>query len=120
MPLFTPPQTTPTVIVTQRFDRSNGRFLRRAAEQYLGDHDRKTDDGDADQIYQDKRTTTVFAGDVGKLPDVPQTDRRTGRRKNETELRSPVTSVRQISSPYRNGLTTTKEEKVWPGLRSSV
>ena len=60
-----------------------------AANQHLGHHDRHSDRGDAQQVDQNKGATAVFAGDVGKFPDIAKAYRRAGRGEYKRETGGP-------------------------------
>ena len=53
-------------------------------------HDRNTDDGDTGQVHQHKGPATIFPGNIGKLPDIAQTHRRTGRRQHKGQAAGPA------------------------------
>ena len=60
-----------------------------AAQHHFRRHDRHTHHRDTQQVQQDKCPAPVFAGDVRETPDVPQPDRRTGRRQNKNPTAGP-------------------------------
>ena len=84
-----PPQPLP-VRTGVFLDGKNAHGIDRAAaatpaDQYLGHHDRYADHRDTGQVDQHEGATTVFAGDIGELPDITQTDGRTGCRQYECQ-----------------------------------
>ena len=80
----------------ERLNGTDRRFLRRAAQKDLGHHDGKTDASDTSEVNQNEGSTSVLTRDVRKFPDVSKTHRRAGSRKNETQLRAPMPSIRHL------------------------
>ena len=68
-----------TRLAGQSKHRINGALTATPPDQHLSHHDRNPDAGDAEQIDQHKGAATVFTGDVGELPDIPQPHGRAGR-----------------------------------------
>jgi hypothetical protein len=62
------------------------------ADHDLGHHDRDAHQSNADKIDDDEQPAAVFARDVGELPDVAQTDGRTGRGEDEAQSAAPLRS----------------------------
>ena len=60
-----------------------------AAERQFGDHDGRADQGDADQVDDEKGAAAVLPGDVGEPPDVAQTDGGADGRQHEAPSRGP-------------------------------
>jgi len=74
---------------TQRLECPNRIALCVAAKRDFAQHDWYADDGDADEIYEDKRAPAILPGNVGELPDIPQADSRSRCRKNEPHVAAP-------------------------------
>jgi len=62
------------------------------ADKHFRHHDGDTDHCDTQQINQHEGATTVFAGNVGELPDITETDGRTGCRQNKRQPGRPETT----------------------------
>src|SRR5690606_8741461 len=80
-----------------RMDRAATAFT---AHHNLSHHHRNARHQNAEQIHQDKSTTTVFTGNVGKLPDIPQPHRRTGGCKNKGPASPPNTVYTRFASTH--------------------
>ena len=69
-------------------ESADGRSLRRPTQQDLGGHHRQAHQRDAQEIDEDERASPVNPRDVGKLPDVTESDGGPRRRQNEPEFRT--------------------------------
>jgi len=65
-------------------------FLAATAEHDLGHEQGQADADDAGQVHQHEGTAAVGAGHVGKLPDIPEADGRTGGHQNEGPAAGPM------------------------------
>ena len=73
---------------------STDRTLLGAASQgALGNNHRIAEAQHEEQVDQEEDTAAVFCGEIGKTPDITQTDGGAGRRKNETETGGKTTPL---------------------------
>jgi len=68
-----------------QFLKGNDRVLLGPPAYYqLRYHQGQTDNQNAAEVHQYEGAAPVHARDIGKLPDIPQPDRRAGGRQDET------------------------------------
>ena len=82
-----PTQPLPAIVLAKRTKRSVSTLAGTLADIQLRHQQRQTEQQHAQQINKQKSTTTVLSGDIRKLPYVTQTDRTTGCRQYQPDLR---------------------------------
>ncbi|MNZ41408.1 hypothetical protein D3C78_589570 [compost metagenome] len=98
-----PPVPAGAGLAGHRGDGALGVGAAAPADHELGHQQRDADGQDAGQVDQHEGAAAVLPGDVGKLPDVAQTDRRTGGGEEEYPARRPQAATGRAAGGAGDG-----------------
>jgi len=83
-----------------------------APHHHLGHHNRDAHQQNDQQVHQDKGTTTVLASNVGKLPEIPEADRRARRCQNKHPATGPP--LQRCMILFHKQLAQTNKGAIFP------